>query len=191
MYDIVYNNYLYQNETLFSTERNIYSLHFQTFILTYLINKYQRKVHGISCAYLDVKEYYKYERKEKLFVINTSNRDYDENFFFLEKIYLEKIFNKSTKYELDPIENNILDNKDVIKENNNDNNNDMEVVDKNIENEKKNPNYMLKFIYFVIDFIIVISVIIILKYIITKIKRIILHYNEYSKVMVVQDDTQI
>ena len=67
----------------------------------------------------------------------------------------------------------------------------MDVVDKNIENEKKNPNYMLKFIYFVIDFIIVISVIIILKYIITKIKRIILHYNEYNKVMVVQDDTQI
>ena len=191
VYDIVYNNFLYQNETLFSTERNIYSLHFQTFILTYLINKYQRKVHGISCAYLDVKEYYKYERKEKLFVINTSNRDYDENFFFLEKIYLEKIFNISTKYELDPIENNILDNKDVIKENNNDNNNDMEVVDKNIENEKKNPNYMLKFIYFVIDFIIVISVIIILKYVITKLKRIILHYNEYNKVMVVQDDTQI
>ena len=191
VYDIVYNNYLYQNETLFSTERNIYSLHFQTFILTYLINKYQRKVHGISCAYLDVKEYYKYERKEKLFVINTSNRDYDENFFFLEKIYLEKIFNISTKYELEPIENNIIDNKAVIKENNNDNDNDLDVVDKNIENEKKNPNYMLKFIYFVIDFIIVISVIIILKYIITKIKRIILHYNEYSKVMVVQDDTQI
>ena len=67
----------------------------------------------------------------------------------------------------------------------------MDVVDKNIENEKKNPNYMLKFIYFVIDFIIVISVIIILKYIITKIKRIILHYNEYNIVMVVQDDTQI
>ena len=189
VYDIVYNNYLYQNETLFSTERNIYSLHFQTFILTYLINKYQRKVHGISCAYLDVKEYYKYERKEKLFVINTSNRDYDENFFFLEKIYLEKIFNISTKYELEPIENNIIDNKAVIKENNNDN--DLDVVDKNIENEKKNPNYMLKFIYFVIDFIIVISVIIILKYVITKIKRIILHYNEYNKVMVVQDDTQI
>ena len=148
VYDIVYNNYLYQNETLFS--------------------------------------------KEKLFVINTSNRDYDENFFFLEKIYLEKIFNISTKYELDPIENNILDNKDVIKENNNDNNNnEMDVVDKNIENEKKNPNYILKFIYFVIDFIIVISVIIILKYIITKIKRIILHYNEYNKVMVVQDDSQI
>ena len=191
VYDIVYNNYLYQNETLFSTERNIYSLHFQTFILTYLINKYQRKVHGISCAYLDVKEYYKYERKEKLFVINTSNRDYDENFFFLEKIYLEKIFNISIKYELEPIENNISDNKDVIKENNNDNDNDLDVVDKNIENEKKNPNYMLKFIYFVIDFIIVISVIIILKYVITKIKRIILHYNEYNKVMVVQDDTQI
>ena len=191
VYDIVYNNYLYQNETLFSTERNIYSLHFQTFILTYLINKYQRKVHGISCAYLDVKEYYKYERKEKLFVINTSNRDYDENFFFLEKIYLEKIFNISTKYELEPIENNIIDNKAVIKENNNDNDNDLDVVDKNIENEKKNPNYMLKFIYFVIDFIIVISVIIILKYVITKIKRIILHYNEYNKVMVVQDDTQI
>ena len=70
-------------------------MHFQTFILTYLINKYQRKVHGISCAYLDVKEYYKYERKEKLFVINTSNRDYDENIFLLEKMFSKYI----NKYE--------------------------------------------------------------------------------------------
>ena len=67
----------------------------------------------------------------------------------------------------------------------------MDKIDKNIENEGKPQNYILKFIYFVIDFIILISVIIILKYVISKIRRIILHYDEYNKVMVVQDDSQI
>ena len=113
VYDIVYNHYLYKNETLFSLERNIYSLHFQTCILSYLINKYQRKVYGIPCAYLDIKDYYKYQRNEKLFVINKSNRDYDENILYLEKIYLEKIFNISSKYELENVEDNKF-NKNII-----------------------------------------------------------------------------
>ena len=151
VYDIVYKNYLFKNETLFALERNIYSLHFQTFILSYLINKYQRKVHGISCAYLDIRDYYKYERTEKLFVINKSDRDYDENFFYLEKIYLEKIFNISTKYELENKVNYNLD-KDIIKENKN--RDDLDKINKNIEKEKKHSNYMMKFLYFIIDFCI-------------------------------------
>ena len=188
VYDIVYKNYLFKNETLFALERNIYSLHFQTFILSYLINKYQRKVHGISCAYLDIRDYYKYERTEKLFVINKSDRDYDENFFYLEKIYLEKIFNISTKYELENKVNYNLD-KDIIKENKN--RDDLDKINKNIEKEKKHSNYMMKFLYFIIDFCILICVIIIFKYLITKIKRLILHYNGYNKIFVVQDDTHI
>ena len=50
---------------------------------------------------------------------------------------------------------------------------------------------MWKFVYIIIDFCILISIIIILKYVILKIKGILHHYKGYNKVFVIQDDINI
>ena len=100
VYDYVLNKYKYYKETLYSFDRNIYSLHFQTLVLSYVMNRYRRKVYGISCSFIDIKDYHKYETKDKLFVINTSDKEYDKNVFIQEKQFLENKFNIPTKYEL-------------------------------------------------------------------------------------------
>ena len=100
IYDYVLNKYKYYKETLYSFDRNIYSLHFQTLVLSYVMNRYRRKVYGISCSFIDIKDYHKYETKDKLFVINTSDKEYDKNVFIQEKQFLENKFNIPTKYEL-------------------------------------------------------------------------------------------
>ena len=191
VYDIVYNNDKYRNETLFSLEKSIYSLHFQSFILNYLLNIDKRKVHRISNIVLDIQDYNKFENNEKLFSINLSDKDYDENIFILEKIYLEKIFNISSIYELG--NNNKI--KEVYYDDNNINN-DENIIDQNeIEEysnqDENNNNALWRFFIFLIDFVILISSFVILSYIISKIRKIIFNYDEYNKVMVIQSDAQI
>ena len=191
VYDIVYNNDKYRNETLFSLEKSIYSLHFQSFILNYLLNIDKRKVHRISNIVLDIQDYNKFENNEKLFSINLSDKDYDENVFILEKIYLEKIFNISSIYELG-INNKI---KEVYYDDNNIKNDENRIDQNEIEEysdqDENNNNALWRFFLFLIDFVILISSFVILSYIISKIRKIIYNYDEYNKVMVIQSDAQI
>ena len=191
VYDIVYNNDKYRNETLFSLEKSIYSLHFQSFILNYLLNIDKRKVHRISNIVLDIQDYNKFENNEKLFSINLSDKDYDENIFILEKIYLEKIFNISSIYELG-INNKI---KEVYYDDNNiknyENRIDQNEIEEYSDQDENNNNALWRFFLFLIDFVILISSFVILSYIISKIKKIIFNYDEYNKVMVIQSDAQI
>ena len=191
VYDIVYNNDKYRNETLFSLEKSIYSLHFQSFILNYLLNIDKRKVHRISNIVLDIQDYNKFENNEKLFSINLSDKDYDENIFILEKIYLEKIFNISSIYELG-INNKI---KEVYYDDNNikndENGIDQNEIEEYSDQDENNNNALWRFFLFLIDFVILISSFVILSYIISKIRKIIFNYDEYNKVMVIQSDAQI
>ena len=191
VYDIVYNNDKYRNETLFSLEKSIYSLHFQSFILNYLLNIDKRKVHRISNIVLDIQDYNKFENNEKLFSINLSDKDYDENIFILEKIYLEKIFNISSIYELG--NNNKI--KEVYYDDNNIKNDENRIDQNEIEEysdqDENNNNALWRFFLFLIDFVILISSFVILSYIISKIKKIIFTYDDYNKVMVIQSDAQI
>ena len=191
VYDIVYNNDKYRNETLFSLEKSIYSLHFQSFILNYLLNIDKRKVHRISNIVLDIQDYNKFENNEKLFSINLPDKDYDENIFILEKIYLEKIFNISSIYELG--NNNKI--KEVYYGDNNIKNDENRIDQNEIEEysdqDENNNNALWRFFLFLIDFVILISSFVILSYIISKIKKIIFNYDEYNKVMVIQSDAQI
>ena len=191
VYDIVYNNDKYRNETLFSLDKSIYSLHFQSFILNYLLNIDKRKVHRISNIVLDIQDYNKFENNEKLFSINLSDKDYDENIFILEKIYLEKIFNISSIYELG--NNNKI--KEVYYGDNNIKNDENRIDQNEIEEysdqDENNNNALWRFFLFLIDFVILISSFVILSYIISKIKKIIFNYDEYNKVMVIQSDAQI
>ena len=180
VYDLVIQKYIYLKETLYSIDRNIFSLHFQTLILSYIINKYKRKVHGISCAYIDVNSYYLYETKynntkDKLFVINTSDKEYDENVFILEKIFLEKKFPNPTIYELEKGENNdddeneITKNKINIKNQNNQRNNNDILIEK--ENQNKKENIRNISYYFLEYFWIFILIIIIYTFLVKKIRN--------------------
>ena len=191
VYDIVYNNDKYRNETLFSLEKSIYSLHFQSFILNYLLNIDKRKVHRISNIVLDIQDYNKFENNEKLFSINLPDKDYDENIFILEKIYLEKIFNISSIYEFG--NNNKI--KEVYYDDNNikndENRIDQNEMEEYSDQDENNNNALWRFFLFLIDFVILISSFVILSYIISKIKKIIFNYDEYNKVMVIQSDAQI
>ena len=189
VYDLVIQKYKYLKETLYSIDRNIFSLHFQTLILSYVLNKYKRKVHGISCAYIDINNYNLYETKygtkDKLFVINTSDKQYDENVFILEKIYLEKKYPNPTKYELEKGEKN----DDEIEYNNNKINNKMNKnINQNyqrknddilIENDKQNKKENIRNIsYFFLEYFwILILIIIIYSYVMKKIRN----YNSGTK----------
>ena len=188
IYDIVIEKYKYYKETLYSINRNIYSLHFQTLILTYIINKYQRKVHGISCAYIDIYNYYLYESKyndtkDKLFVINTSDREYEENLFELEKIFLNKKFSTPTKYELEKDENNYEDKDEYIQKNINKyrphylekRKNKIKEKEKKDKNKRNNQYYYLEY------FLIIVLIFIILYFIIKRIRNKIMNYFGYSE----------
>ena len=170
IYDLIIDKYKYVKETLYSIERNAQSLHFQTLILSYILNKYHRKVHGISCAYIDIFNYHLFEARynltEKLFVINTSDKEYEENIFFLEKIFLDNKFPASTKYELEKGESNEdeEDSKNIINSKNKINVN----IKKNIvEKKKKNSSYY--YIEYLWILMLIIIIIIMLGYVIKKI----------------------
>ena len=187
VYDLVVQKYKYVKETLYSLERNIFSLHFQTLILSYLINKYKRKVQGIPCSYIDVNNCYLYDIKnntiDKLFVINTSDKKYNESVFELEKNFLEKKFPSPTKYELEKGENNI----DVDEEEEN----IIDKINKNIINNLEkddyenlneySKNYFSKYFY-LLYFWGLILIFFALAYAIIKIRKYILNHNGYIRI---------
>ena len=183
VYDLVVQKYKYVKETLYSLERNIFSLHFQTLILSYLINKYKRKVYGIPCSYIDINNCYLYELKQnkldKLFVINTSDKKYNESVFKYEKIFLEKYFPYPNKYELEKGEN--YDEEDYF----------INKINKNTKTqfEKKNDNnlkeYNIKTFYQnfnLVYFWALILIIIILIYAFGKIRNYISNNNGYIRI---------
>ena len=172
IYDLITDKFKYVKETLYSIERNVQSLHFQTLILSYILNKYHRKVHGISCAYIDIFNYHLFEARynitEKLFVINTSDKEYDENIFLLEKIFLDNKFPAETKYELEKGESNEdeEDRKNIINRKNKINLN----IKKNIR-EKKKKNSSFYYVEYLWILMLIIIVIIMLGYAIKKIRN--------------------
>ena len=188
IYDLVTEKYKYVKETLYSIDRNIFSLHFQTLILSYVINKYNRKVNGISCTYIDLNSYNLYETKDKLFVINASDKNYDENVFILEKIFLNKKFPTPTKYELEEGENNNNDDSEYIL---NKINKDIKII----TGRKKSDNFLKKEKFYIISkipynylkyfwiLILIIFMFFIFNYILKIIKDCIFGYYGYHKIV--------
>ncbi len=83
-------------------------LQFQTLYLAYVKNKYNRKVNKISSKFYDLSQGTKIlKNTKKLFVINTSSRNYFPIFYSREKEILEKLFPVKTKYELDAEKENL------------------------------------------------------------------------------------
>ena len=91
IYDIVYNSE-YKLSTLESLYRQLESLQFQTFVLSYLFNKNNRKVINISYKLIQNKNsifsYYNYS----LFCINTGSIMNSNSSFMKTKITMEYLF---------------------------------------------------------------------------------------------------
>ena len=130
MYNYINNNYDYANIFLSSLVRTTYDLHMHTFYMTYVKNKYDRKVSKIPSGLYDLSEMANIKTGVvKLFVINTSNKNYNNNLYIFEKKLLNSLFPNKTQYELD-----IIDETKNEYHMNNDNNNNNNINDKPLIN---------------------------------------------------------
>ena len=102
IYTYVSNKYKYANITLKSLVRTIYDLQFQTLYMAYTKNKYDRKVSKISSSFFDLTQSRRtILNKNKLFVINTSSKKYNQLLYKMEIEVLNKLFPEKTKYEIE------------------------------------------------------------------------------------------
>ena len=102
IHQYIYDYYEYGKLILYSVERSTNDLQFQTLYWAYVKNKYNRKVNKISSEFYDLSQSNKIiVNTKKLFVINTSSRNYNPIFLTREKDILERLFPIETKYEID------------------------------------------------------------------------------------------
>jgi hypothetical protein len=121
LFYIVDNNTEYRYHTLYCLYRNKFSIQYQTSILVYTINKYNRKVNKIKNNYIDSANTLSGDYNYPLFCINTgNNKDYSEFSFMSMKAVLEKLFPTPTKYEIYDPTNLALNSFNVIKKLEND-----------------------------------------------------------------------
>ena len=103
IHDLVFDKYDKGKEMLFSKERSINDLQFQSLYMAYVKNKYDRKVSIIHSEFYDLFQAENIienkNEKIKLFVINTSSRNYRDIIFLKEKQILYKLFPERTFYE--------------------------------------------------------------------------------------------
>jgi hypothetical protein len=103
IHDLVFDKYDKGKEMLFSKERSINDLQFQSLYMAYVKNKYDRKVSIIHSEFYDLFQAENIienkNEKIKLFVINTSPRNYRDILFMKEKQILYKLFPERTIYE--------------------------------------------------------------------------------------------
>ena len=105
IHDLILEKYYYGEKMLSAKERSIYDLQFQTLYMSYVKNKYDRKVSKIHSEFFDLtqsgKIIYNLKDKTKLFVINTSSKKYKYLFYKIEKKILNRLFPDKTIYEND------------------------------------------------------------------------------------------
>ena len=101
IYKYIKNYYEHANIILNEKERSLYDLQYQTLYWAFVKNKYNRKVYKIPSEYYDINQSNKVlENKKRLFVINTSSRNYNQVFYTRERDVLGRLFPTKTKYEL-------------------------------------------------------------------------------------------
>ena len=100
IYNLI-NNSEYRNTTLTSIFRGIETLQFQSFYMTYIFNKYHRKVSPISHKFIElnsaITEMYD---DYSLFCINTGSKKYSQLSYDFLRITLEKNFPEPSPYEI-------------------------------------------------------------------------------------------
>ena len=132
----------YDDATLFffSLVKSTYDLHMNTFYMTYVKNKYDRKVSKISGELFDLFEIEKIKNTNvQLFAINISEKEYNSQLFDDEKFLLESLFPNKSPFELDAKDEQLSENK-INKEDNNNNNNDNSNKYDNNKNSNNNNN---------------------------------------------------
>ena len=110
LHKYIYDYYQYGKNILFSKERSVNDLQFQTLYWAYVKNKYNRKVSKITSEFYDLSQSNKViSNTKKLFVINTSSRNYNPLFYRRQKDILERLFPIKTKYEIEEIQSKITE----------------------------------------------------------------------------------
>ena len=100
IYDLIVKFYPYWKETLLAKVRDIRSLQPQTIFLSYAINKYDRRVKIVSSQFFDLTQF-KGKINTDLFVINTSDKKYQQRYFSDEINRLNTLFPDKTPYEIE------------------------------------------------------------------------------------------
>ena len=99
LYNLVYNSE-YKETSLDSIFRGIETLQFQTCYMTYIFNKYNRKVRPIPYSYIPLTNSMHTDYNISLFVLNTEGDEYDPITFKKARIAMEKAFPEPTPYEI-------------------------------------------------------------------------------------------
>ena len=132
IYDYIVKLYPYYKETLEAKERHIRSLQPQTLYLSYVKNKYDQRVKIITSRFFDL-IHFRGKVDTGLFVINTSDRKYQQRYFDNEIKLLNKIYPEMSPYELKETEinkNNKKNNKKINNKNQDKNKNKDIIKDK-------------------------------------------------------------
>ena len=98
IYKIVHNSQ-YKSTTLDSLYRDINSLQFQSFVLSYMFIKFNKKVKDLSYKYIDIKKVLLYNYNFALYCINTGGVNYSKFTFHKAKITMNNLFPIPTPYE--------------------------------------------------------------------------------------------
>jgi len=115
IYNIIYDS-KYRNTTLDSVYKNVDTLQFQSSVLIYIFNKYNRKVNMINYNYINNEISIKGNYDFPLFFINKeNNKNYSKVSFQKTRLIMEKLFPDPTPYET--IDYNMIPNLafDVVK----------------------------------------------------------------------------
>ena len=100
IYDLIYNSE-HKKNTLYSSYRHNETLQFQTSLIVYTFNKYNRKSHILNSNYIDNSKTVEGNYNYPLFCINTGNNNNYSNISFIKtKIVMEGLFPTPTKYEI-------------------------------------------------------------------------------------------
>ena len=101
LHEYILNKYEFGQQFLTSLIRTTLDLQMHTAYMAYVKNKYDRKVAKISSSFYDLSQIAQLKwNKKKLFVINTSTKNYRSYYYNREKTILEEMFPQKTKYEL-------------------------------------------------------------------------------------------
>ena len=104
IYDLIVKLYPYADETLKAKIRHIRSLQPQTIFLSYPKNKYDRRVKIVSSKFYDLTQF-KGKIESHLYVINTSDKKYNQNYYVNEIKKLQELYPEKTIYERDENDN--------------------------------------------------------------------------------------
>ena len=98
----IYDYYEFGKLILYSKEKTIQDLQFQTLYWGYVKNKYDRKVSTISSESYDILKAINIKGNTKrLFAIKASSKNYNQMIFEKEKKVLQSLFPMKSEYEID------------------------------------------------------------------------------------------